>query len=397
MKTKLNKVYLLLIYTIFPIIASIVYLIEEPYSYLGSIDIIHKIGSVFGIFSFVWMCFNVIIMTKIKVIETNFKLDWLLHFHTWMAAIALVLGSLHYPLVRIGVEFENIQIRSGTFGWASLVIVMVLAIIFMSNSLVRTSIIRKLRASAFKRRYRYKINKILHNVPIVGLALILFHTIVSNTSATSSFMLGVYAFFFSITFIGWIYHKLIRRFRTISDPYVYRKSSWDDVSKDGVSEKDRKWALNLLKQIPSLYPCLQCGICTSECPVSKVTMGNYNPRRNVLATLLGYKDLLLKGDDLVIWGCTDCHTCDEVCPHDTELTSLFASLKNQSIALSKGPDYIVKQAQNIFDHAKAIHSQPAIEQRRQNLGLPAVSGPDIREIQTLLTNLGIKDKFELRT
>ena len=397
MESKINKIYLILIYTVFPIIASIVYWIEEPYSYLGPFEITHRIGSVFGIFSFVWMCFNVIIMTKIKVIETNFSLDWLLHFHTWMAAIALILGSLHYPLLRVGGSLDPIQLRTGNFGWASLVIVMALAIIFMSNSLLKINVVRKIRASAYKHRYSYEINKIIHNLPIVGLSLIFLHAIISFTSASSLFMLGIYYFFFSITFIGWIYHKLIRRFRSISDPYVYRKSSWDHVSMEKISEKDRKWALNLLKQTPSLYPCLQCGICTSECPVSIVTMGNYNPRRNVLATLLGYKDLLLKEDDLVIWGCTDCHTCVEVCPHDIELTDLFASLKNQSTALGKGPDYIFKQAHNIFDHAKAIHSQPAIENRRRELGLPAVSEPDISEVQTLLTNLGIKDKFELRT
>jgi len=397
METKTNKIYLLLIYAIFPIIASIVYLIEEPYTYLGSYDIIHRIGSLFGIFSFIWMSFNIIIMTKIKVIETNFSLDWLLNFHMWTAVIALILGSLHFPLLRIGGSLDPIQLSTGTFGWASIVIVMVLAKIFMSNSLVKHKAIRKLRATAFKKGYRYSINKILHNVSMAGLVLIFFHSIISFTSASSLYMLGLYYFFFGIAFIGWFYHKLIRKFRSTSDPYVYRKSSRDDVSSDGVSSKDRKWAINLLKQNPSLYPCLQCGICTSECPVSNVTQGNYNPRRNILATLLGYKDLLLKGDNIVIWGCTTCHTCDEVCPQDIKLTDLFTFLKNQSIVLGKGPDFIVKQAKTIFDSAKAIPSQPAIEHRRQELGLPVGSEPDISEMQTLLTNLGIKDKFELRT
>jgi len=397
METKANnKIYLLLIYAIFPIIASIVYWLEEPYSYIGPYELTHRIGSVFGVFSFVWMCFNVIIMTKIKVIETNFGLDWLLKFHAGMAALALILGSLHYPLLRVGASLDPTQLRTGNFGWASLVLVMALAIIFMSNRLVRINIVRKMRAAAYKRRYKYEINKLVHNLPIIGLSLLFLHSIISFTSASSWFMLGVYYFFFSITLISWIYHKLIRRLRSINNPYIHRKSSWDDVSKivDG-GQKDRKWALNLLKQTPSLYPCLQCGVCTSECPVSKVTMGNYNPRRNVLAALSGYKDWLLNRDDLVIWGCTECHTCDEVCPYDIELTSLFASLKNQSIALGKGPNYIATQAQNIFDHAKAIHSQPAIERRREELGIPAVSEPDISEVQTLLTNLGFKDKFNL--
>ena len=399
METKANKIYLLLIYAIFPIIASIVYVLEEPIPYLGSNDLIHRIGSIFGIFAFVWMCFNIIIMTKIRVIETNYSLDWLNKFHMWTAVIAIVLGSLHYPLVRVGLDAELVrnQIRTGNFGWASFVILMVLAKIFMSNNLVKFKAIGKLRASAYNKRFKYDVNKILHNVMMVGLVLIFYHSIISFTSINSLYMLGVYYFFFGITFIGWFYHKLIRRFRSTSDPYAYRKSLWDDVGLDGASEKDREWALISLKQNPSLYPCLQCGTCTSECPVSIATKGNYNPRRNILATLLGYKDLLLNGDDLVIWGCTDCHTCDEVCPQSIELTDLFASLKNQSIALGKGPDYIIEQAKTIFDNAKAIPSQPAIERRRQELGLPAVLEPNISEVQKLLTNLGIKDKLELRT
>jgi len=397
METKANKIYLLLLYAIFPIIASIIYLIEEPIPYLGPNELIHRIGSIFGIFAYIWMCFNIIIMIKIKIIETKFSLDWLNTFHMWMAVIAIILGSLHYPLMRIGGKIDPTQLRTGNFGWASFVILMVLAKIFMSNSLVKYKAIGKLRLSASIIRFKYGTNKILHNVMMVGLVLIFYHSIISFTSIDSLYMLGVYYFFFGITFIGWFYHKLIRRFRSTSDPYAYRKSLWDDVGLDGVSEKDREWALISLKQNPSLYPCLQCGTCTSECPVSIVTKGNYNPRRNILATLLGYKDLLLNGDDLVIWGCTDCHTCVEVCPQGIELTDLFASLKNQSIVLGKGPDYIIEQAKTIFDNAKAIPSQPAIERRRQELGLPAVPEPDISEVQTLLTNLGIKDRFELRT
>ena len=397
METKANKIYLLLLYAIFPIIASIIYLIEEPIPYLGPNELIHRIGSIFGIFAYIWMCFNIIIMIKIKIIETKFSLDWLNTFHMWMAVIAIILGSLHYPLMRIGGKIDPTQLRTGNFGWASFVILMVLAKIFMSNSLVKYKAIGKLRLSASIIRFKYGTNKILHNVMMVGLVLIFYHSIISFTSIDSLYMLGVYYFFFGITFIGWFYHKLIRRFRSTSDPYAYRKSLWDDVGLDGVSEKDREWALISLKQNPSLYPCLQCGTCTSECPVSIVTKGNYNPRRNILATLLGYKDLLLNGDDLVIWGCTDCHTCEEVCPQGIELTDLFASLKNQSIVLGKGPDYIIEQAKTIFDNAKAIPSQPAIERRRQELGLPAVPEPDISEVQTLLTNLGIKDRFELRT
>jgi heterodisulfide reductase subunit C len=270
---------------------------------------------------------------------------------------------------------------------------MILAIIFMSNSLVKKT--GKLRVSAFNKKFKYRVNKLLHNLLMLSVTLVFVHTLISFTSAGSMIMRGVYFFFFGFTFIGWLYHKLIRRFRSNKDPYLYRKASWDDISLDIVSEKNKEWTLNSIKINPTLYPCLQCGICTTECPVSKVTNGNYNPRRNILATLLGYRDLILEGENLTVWGCTDCHTCEEVCPQHIELTDLFSSLKNQSIVLGKGPEYVIEQAKTVFNNAKAIPSQPAIERRRQELGLPPVSEPNINEIQTLLKNLGINKKLEV--
>ncbi len=330
-------------------------------------------------------------MAKFKAIESSFSLDWLNSFHMHMAINALILGTLHYPLLRLAGELDTMQTRTGNFGWASFVILMALAIIFMSNSLVGK--IGKLRVSVYNKKFKYSVNKVLHNLLMVSMSLIFVHTLISFTSVGSMVMRGVYFFFFGITFIGWFYHKLIRRFRANSDPYLYRKASWDDVS-EIISEKNKEWALGLIKLNPSLYPCLQCGVCTTECPVSKVTNGTYNPRRNILAALLGYKDLLLEGDNLLVWGCTDCHTCEEVCPQHIELTDLFSVLKNQSIVLGNGPEYVIEQAKAVFNNAKAIPSQPAIERRREDLGLPPVSEPNINEVQTLLKNLGIDEKLK---
>ena len=154
MVSKAKQMFLLLIYFLSPIIASIIYWIEEPLD--GSdliINLIHRSGSILGIFSFIWMCFNIIIMIKIKLIEKNFSLDGLILFHNRMAAVAIVLGTVHYPLVRLGREFSQIQIRSGTLGWAIFLSLMVLALIFMSNRLIKNKIIKKLRLFAFKKKF----------------------------------------------------------------------------------------------------------------------------------------------------------------------------------------------------------------------------------------------------
>jgi len=145
--------------------------------------------------------------------------------------------------------------------------------------------------------------------------------------------------------------------------------------------------------------CYQCSRCADNCPVTEVTTDfygttGYNPRGNILMALLGYKDLLLEGDELGIWGCTVCDTCDEVCPQDIELTEIFTFLKNQSIKQGKGPEFIYSQAKAIFDSAKAIPSQPAIERRREQMGLPAVVAPNVNELQTLLKNIGADNKLK---
>jgi heterodisulfide reductase subunit C len=144
--------------------------------------------------------------------------------------------------------------------------------------------------------------------------------------------------------------------------------------------------------------CYQCKRCTDNCPVSEATdqfySYLYDPRANILNSLLGYKDAIFSADPIAIWGCTVCDTCDEVCPQHIELTEIFTFLKNESIKRGKGPDNIFAQAKAIFESAKAIPSQAAIERRRQQMGLPAVAAPNINEIQTLLKNIGADKKLK---
>ena len=180
---------------------------------------------------------------------------------------------------------------------------------------------------------------------------------------------------------------------------MYVKKIGKNVKKMTVDFEFRKQVMDYHIGSDLIKYCYQCSRCADNCPVTKVTTDfytttGYNPRSNILNALLGYKAAIFDADPLTIWGCTVCDTCDEVCPQNIELTEIFTFLKNQSIERGDGPDFIYSQAEQIFLAAKAIPSQPAIERRRDQLGLPPVAAPDVEEFQTLLKNMGTERKLK---
>jgi len=342
MTSKIKQTFLLSIYYISPVIASILYWFEEPDKEPDMLlNLSHKAGNIFGIFAFVWMCFNIIMMLKIKLVEKNFKLTGLVKFHIIMSTVALIFVLAHYPLLRFAepawerIQLANhTQITTGNMTMVAFFFLMVLAFIFMTNRLVKYKKFGKLRASAFKKKFKYNINKALHNLTILAVFASLIHTLISDISIL---MRWVYIIFFGITFIGWVYHKFIRRLRSESDPFIYRKASWDLSVSEVETEKNSELTLKLLEKIPSLYPCFQCGICTESCPVAQVTEGEYNPRQENAFT---------------IWGCTSCNNCDEVCPQKVEPTEIFTTLKNMSTERGEAPPYYYTQVATVLEHGR---------------------------------------------
>ena len=144
----------------------------------------------------------------------------------------------------------------------------------------------------------------------------------------------------------------------------------------------------------TLAYCYQCATCSGACPVAQVTKGKYNPRRLILDSLLGLKEKIFGPENIFnVWGCTVCDTCDEVCPQKVELTEIFTILKNISVERGEAPEHYTGQAATVLDTGKAIPMQPAIERRRDQLGLPKVMEPDVEEVKKLLTATKLTEKL----
>jgi len=386
---KIVPMSVLLIYFIGPLIVTFFYWVATAAVSEWTDKPAYIISSILGIFAYVWMCFNILIMMKFKIIEKKIEIRFLATFHTTMSSIALLFGAAHgLWYTYLGTSNDN-QFYTGTIGLAIFIVLMVLALFFMSNRLIIIKKILKFRVSVYEKNFRYNFNKILHNITILAVFIIFLHTILSFTTLESDLMRGVYFFFFIFTLIGWVSHKVVRRLQKDSDPYIHRKGSWDVLISEDLKESDKEWILKIMKKNPSLYVCIQCGTCTEGCPVAPMSTGKYNPRLMIEKILLGQKEMLEDDLDSNIWLCSTCQLCVEQCPQKIELAEIFVSIKNELFEEGNSPEGLQLQAKMIFDHGMSIPYTAPILKRREKLGLSKIKFADSKEIQLLLKEVGL--------
>ena len=80
------------------------------------------------------------------------------------------------------------------------------------------------------------------------------------------------------------------------------------------------------------YYCLECGICTGTCPVSRYSP-TYSPRVMVENALLFEEGETLF--DKQLWTCLTCGTCNLRCPSTVDYTGFMAALRAKARALGQ--------------------------------------------------------------
>ena len=133
----------------------------------------------------------------------------------------------------------------------------------------------------------------------------------------------------------------------------------------------KRTVLDLIMGSDKISFCIQCGKCNEVCPVSQRWGSRYNPRDLVLFSALGYKEALVAAvvrDPFVLWGCTSCETCDEMCPAEIPITDIISKLKNVSVSLGVSPDFYPDSTRTVMENGMAIPVQAAINQKKRKLG-----------------------------
>jgi len=106
------------------------------------------------------------------------------------------------------------------------------------------------------------------------------------------------------------------------------------------------------------YYCLECGKCTSVCPVAKYDP-SFSPRAIIEDSLLGFEDELIFNQKL--FSCLTCYTCQQRCPCDVDFPVFVR--KARSIAQDNGQHGICAHSGQLQSLARLMTS-PDIKQRR---------------------------------
>ena len=106
------------------------------------------------------------------------------------------------------------------------------------------------------------------------------------------------------------------------------------------------------------YYCLDCGKCTSVCPVAKYD-SSFSPRAIIESGLLGFEDELVFNQKL--FSCLTCYTCQQRCPADVDFPVFVR--KARIIAQDNGQHGVYAHAGQLQSLARLM-ANPDIKQRR---------------------------------
>jgi heterodisulfide reductase subunit C len=104
--------------------------------------------------------------------------------------------------------------------------------------------------------------------------------------------------------------------------------------------------------------------------VGALTPG-YDPRRIIRLAILGAREAVLSSP--LIWLCSACHACAEVCPQQVCFTDVLTAIKNLAVRAGHAPPSHKAITRQLAGHGRLLEVTEFENKKRAELGLPAVS------------------------
>lgn len=116
--------------------------------------------------------------------------------------------------------------------------------------------------------------------------------------------------------------------------------------------------------------CFSCAACTARCPVGEIKP-EYDPRRIIRLALLGRREEVLSSP--LIWLCSTCYNCQEVCPQRVCFTEVITAIKNIAAAAGYAPASAKAIVKQLLTHGRLLEVGDFENEKRAELGLPPVT------------------------
>ena len=142
-----------------------------------------------------------------------------------------------------------------------------------------------------------------------------------------------------------------------------------------------KAELSKVAGVENLKFCYQCGTCTADCPIARVSK-DFRPRTIMRMTQLGMKERIF--EDNKIWLCAACFTCVDHCPQGVDIAGVLRALRNQAVKEGKIPKTFVDIKNNIHKSGLAYDIPDLRKRKRVENGLPKLPEANAEEISKLL-------------
>jgi heterodisulfide reductase subunit C len=131
--------------------------------------------------------------------------------------------------------------------------------------------------------------------------------------------------------------------------------------------------------------CFTCGTCTVTCPVFDVEP-HYDPRKIIRMILLGMKEEVLTSE--LIWLCSGCYSCYELCPRDVKITSVMSAARNLAVKEGHIPPGIKGSVDNLEKSGRLLEVSEFENTVRAKNEIPEMQ-ETIPEIKELMEKIGL--------
>jgi len=137
--------------------------------------------------------------------------------------------------------------------------------------------------------------------------------------------------------------------------------------------------------------CIQCGRCSSSCPVARLT-SEHNPRRLMEMIIVGFKKEVLPTQ--LPWYCLSCFTCLDRCPQGGDVGEVMFAIRNLAVSQGNVPAGVLAQAKSLYETTRVINPVRSVLDKRETMGLSKITTDGLEEVQKILKRTGMEKKVK---